>query len=162
MHVEFRVDETAQSSCAPSADPAAVRHWNIKASKRRLSCTKMATLTWFERLRLNLWIMLMNAVIRILVREPPRSGLLPATTDLTPTLRLRVPSRSDPKRTIAVNVFYPPDVKPGSGEKLPVHLNAHGSGFCFKNFGECVTDLNCKRAHTHRSLPTETPSSQRI
>ncbi|KZV98994.1 alpha/beta-hydrolase [Exidia glandulosa HHB12029] len=96
----------------------------------------MATLTWFERLRLNLWIMLMNAVIRILVREPPRSGLLPATTDLTPTLRLRVPSRSDPKRSIAVNVFYPPDYKHGSGEKLPVHLNAHGSGFCFKNFGE--------------------------
>lgn len=96
----------------------------------------MAALTYFERLRLNLWIKLMNVVIWLLVRQPPRSGLLPPTADIRPTLRIRVPSRSNPKRSVAVNVFYPPNVKPGSSEKLPVHLNAHGSGFCFKNFGE--------------------------
>ncbi|EJD51960.1 alpha/beta-hydrolase [Auricularia subglabra TFB-10046 SS5] len=79
----------------------------------------------------------MNTIIRIIFRRGPRRyNFLPATADVRPQSSFSVPSRADPRRRIAVNVFYPPEVSPEDRRKLPVHLNAHGSGFCYKVFTE--------------------------
>ncbi|EJD52166.1 alpha/beta-hydrolase, partial [Auricularia subglabra TFB-10046 SS5] len=92
-------------------------------------------LYYAQRLRMHAWMLFMNSLIKLWLRRgPPRSGLLPPTADIRPTLSIRVPSSKDTKRSIAVNIFYPPGTILAAAKKLPVHLHIHGSGFCYKTF----------------------------
>lgn len=99
----------------------------------------MTTLSWYGWLRLHLWMAVMRTIIRIWLRKGHlRSGILPESTDIQPTYTIRVPSTKDPKRSVTVNVFYPPGVDRERAKRLPVHLNVHGSGFMWRTFGAYV------------------------
>lgn len=63
-----------------------------------------------------------------------RTGLLPESSSIEPTISIRVQSTHDRKRSIRANIFYPPGAKPGAGPKLPVHLHVHGGGFVYELF----------------------------
>ncbi|KZV94124.1 alpha/beta-hydrolase [Exidia glandulosa HHB12029] len=96
-------------------------------------------LSLYGRLRVTLYFGWMNTLLWLwkATKGPyPRRGFLPPDADITPTITgLTVQSSKDPNRKVKINVFYPPGRRPGDGgEKLPMYLNVHGSGYCFEVF----------------------------